>query len=180
MSRFGPDPHSFFSTVYDAAAPWDIGGPQPDITLAGRGHHVVGVDFIEGAITLARSRAAALPAEVAQRLEFRRADALRPSQLGLAPRSILDSGFLHLFDNAAVEGLVDDLGKALMSGGRYYVMAFAMEFPIPHGPRQVTETDVRTLFTEGRGWRLLTVRPGEFLNRVGPPVPSTCACVERL
>lgn len=31
MSRFGPDPLTFFETVYRELAPWDIGGPQDDL-----------------------------------------------------------------------------------------------------------------------------------------------------
>lgn len=205
MSRFGPDPLSFFRAVYDAQAPWDIGGPQPDmsklwdefppaspvldlgcgsgdhvIALAERGHTVVGVEFVEAAITLARSRVSALTDEVARRIEFRLADGLHPSQLGLSACSIVDSGFLHLFDHATADTFVDDLAEALPSGGRYYLLAFATEFPIPHGPRQITQDEVRSTFTAARGWRVLSLGAAEFLNRVGPPVPATRACIERV
>jgi SAM-dependent methyltransferase len=205
MSRFGPDPLSFFRGVYDAQAPWDIGGAQPGmamlwdefppdspvvdlgcgsgdhvIALAERGHRVIGVDFVDAAIALARSRVSDLPPDVADRIEFQVADGLRPSLLGLEPRSIVDSGFLHLFDHATVDSFVEDLALALPSGGRYYLLAFATEFPIPHGPRQISQDEVRSTFTHERGWRVLSLGSAEFLNRVGPPVPATSACIERL
>ena len=71
MGRFGSDPHSFFDSVYTATAPWEVGGPQPDmarlladhppagpvldlgsatgdlaIHLAKQGHRVVGLEFV--------------------------------------------------------------------------------------------------------------------------------------
>src|SRR5690606_4973053 len=100
MSRFGPDPRAFFDAVYQDVPPWDVGGPQPAlealldefppagpaldlgcgsgdqaIALARRGLEVVGVDFGEAAGEQARAKAAALPPELAGRLEFRVADA---------------------------------------------------------------------------------------------------------
>jgi SAM-dependent methyltransferase len=88
MSNFGPDPHAFFAAVYQAEAPWDIGAPQPallellaevppegpildvgcgsgdlGIALAQRGVEVLGVDFVEAAISQARAKAESLSAE---------------------------------------------------------------------------------------------------------------------
>jgi hypothetical protein len=45
------------------------------------------------------------------------------------------------------------------------------------GPRQVSEAELRERFTPERGWRVLTIREGEFLSRVAP-VPATLACIE--
>ncbi len=35
-------------------------------------------------------------------------------------------------------------------------------------------------FTPERGWQIKEIQPVEFLSRVAPPVPATCACIERL
>lgn len=204
MSNFGPDPQAFFDGVYQGQVPWDIGGPQPAlmdllaevppsgpaldvgcgsgdlaIALAQGGLDVLGVDFVEAAIVHARAKAAALPPEVAGRLEFQVADALRPSLLGRTFGSVVDSGFLHLFDPEPRDRFVDELAAALPPGGRYYLLAFAVDFPIPNVPRAVTEDEVRARFTPERGWRIHVLRSVQFLSQVAP-VPSTCACIERL
>lgn len=203
MSRFGPDPQAFFDAVYREPAPWDIGRPQPDmaallaehpptspvldvgcgsgdlaVALAEGGHDVLGVDFVAEAIAQAQRKRDALPPDVARRLDFRVADALRPSLLGRSFGAVVDSGFYHLFDPDACARFVEDLALALAPGGRYYLHAFAVEFPIPNTPRAITEAELRSLFTPERGWRVLTIRPGEFLSRIAP-VPAILACAER-
>lgn len=204
MSRFGPDPRAFFDDVYREIAPWDVGGPQPAlsallaahppegpvldvgcgsgdlaVSLAREGLEVLGVDFVEEAVRQAREKAAALPVEVARRLDFRVADALRPSRLGRRFGAVVDSGFFHLFDPAEGDRFVEDLAVALSPGGRYYLLAFAVEFPIPNAPRAVEEDELRARFASERGWRVREIRPAEFLSRVAP-VPATAACIERL
>jgi SAM-dependent methyltransferase len=203
MDRFGPDPLAFFEAVYREPAPWDIGGPQPAMValltqrppaglvldvgcgsgdlavwLAEQGHDVLGVDFVGEAVGQARAKQAALPPEVAARLDFRVGDALRPSRLGPPFGAVVDSGFYHLFDPDRGDRFVEDLAAALVPGGRYYLHAFAVEFPVPNVPRAVTEEEVRARFTPERGWRIRDVRPGEFLSRIAP-VPALLACVER-
>lgn len=204
MSRFGPDPLAFFETVYRASAPWDIGGPQPAMVdllaayppvgpvldvgcgsgdlavyLAGIGVETIGIDFVEEAIAQAQAKKATLPPEVAARLDFRVADALRPSRLGRTFGAVVDSGFYHLFDLDEGARYVDELARVLRPGGRYYLHAFAVTFPVPNIPRQVTEAELREQFTPERGWRILTIRDGEFLSSVAP-VPAILACVERM
>ena len=205
MSRFGPDPHTFFDAVYQAQPPWDIGGPQPalsalfdafppaspvldlgcasgdlSIHLARRGLEVLGVDFVATAVDHAREKAAALPAEIASRLRVEVADGLRPSALSQRFGAVVDSGFFHLFDPEQGERFVADLAGALRPGGRYYLLAFALEFEIPNVPRAISQDEIRARFTSEAGWNLLSLEEAEFLNRVGPPVPATRACIERV
>ena len=91
MSRFGSDPLAFFNSVYKEIPPWDIGAPQPamsallakypptnpvldvgcgsgdlSIYLAQLGYQVVGIDFVETAITSAQEKVGSLPPEVAR------------------------------------------------------------------------------------------------------------------
>src|SRR5512138_123163 len=205
MSRFGSDPHAFFKAVYQNIPPWDVGGPQPElsalfdeyppmspvldvgcgsgdlaIALAQRGLEVTGIDFVETAIEQARAKAGALPTEVASRLDFRVGDALQPSLLQRQFGAVVDSGFLHLFETEPRDRFAEDLALALLPGGRYYLLAFAVDFGIPNVPRQVTEEELRARFTAEKGWRILDIRPAEFLSRVAPPTPAIRACVERL
>lgn len=203
MSRFGPEPHDFFASVYQGDAPWDIGGAQPAlaalldeyppagtvldvgcgsgdhaIALAQRGLQVLGVDFVEAVIAQARAKAAALPPETARLLEFEVADALRPSLLQRPFGAVVDSGFLHLFEPETRDRFVDELTLALPPGGRYYLLAFAVDFPAPNVPRAVTEDEVRARFKAEQGWRILALRAAQFLSRVAP-VSAVAACVER-
>ena len=202
MSRFGSDPHTFFSAVYRETAPWDIGaqpallamldrhpptGPVLDVgcgsgdlafAVARRGVDVRGVDFVDAAIELARSRAPLHSPEVASRVEFRIGDALRPSTLGRQFGAVVDSGFYHLFDRPQVELFAADLATALIPGGRYYVLAFSVTFPVRNIPRGISEDELREIFTPAAGWRILECGRAEFQSRV-VPVPAIAACIER-
>jgi SAM-dependent methyltransferase len=202
VSRFGPHPLAFFEAVYREPAPWDIGGPQPAmarllaeyppegpvldvgcgsgdlaIHIAESGIEALGIDFVEEAIAQAHSKKVNLPPDVAGRLDFRVADALHPSRLRQTFGAVVDSGFYHLFEPDQGEQFVDELALVLRPGGRCYLHEFAVTFPIPNVPRQVTESELRERFTPEKGWRVLTIRAGEFLSRVAP-VPAILACIE--
>jgi len=204
LSRFGPDPHAFFESVYQGAAPWEIGGAQPAmaalvesfppgdpvldigcatgdlaIHLARLGHEVVGVDIVQRAIEQANAKRSALPGDVARLLSFHVGDAGRPSIFGQFG-SIFDSGFLHLLDDEETDSFVDEVSLALVAGGRLYLHEFAREFAIENMPRAVTEGELRERFTERAGWRVLHIGQTEFLNTVAAPTPAISACVERL
>jgi SAM-dependent methyltransferase len=203
MTRFGSDPRAFFDSVYRETPPWDVGGPQPAMSallaayppaspvldvgcgsgdlaigLAHRGLQVLGIDFVDVAIAQARAKAGGLPREVTRFLDFQVADALQPSLLRRRFGAVVDSGFYHLFEPDQCDRYVDDLASTLVVGGRYYLLAFATTFPIPHSPRDVSEEELRARFTAERGWRVLDCRAAEFLSRIAP-VPAISACVER-
>ena len=205
MSRFGDAPLEFFNSVYRDIPPWDIGGPQPamsdlltkyppmnpildvgcgsgdlSIHLAQLGHQVVGVDFVDTAIAHAQEKIGSLPSEVAHLLNFQVADALEPSLLQRKFGSVVDSGFFHLFDPDQCDRYIEELALTLLPGGRYYLHAFAIEFPIPNAPRQINADELQTRFTPEKGWHIHEIRSVEFLSRVAPPVPAVSACIERL
>ena len=205
MSRFGSDPLDFFNSVYEDLPPWEIGAPQPamaallnkypptgpildlgcgsgdlSIYLAKHGYEVVGIDFVEKAITNARDKAKTLPAQVAQWLDFQMADARRPSLLRRQFGAVVDSGFFHLFDSEQCDRLVDEIARTLLPGGKYYLHEFSVEFPIPNMPRQIHTEELQARFTLDKGWRIKEIQSTEFLSRVAPPVPAICACIERL
>lgn len=205
MGRFGEDPRAFFGMVYGDTAPWEVGGAQPAmaqlledfppsgtvldlgsatgdlaIHLARAGYRVIGVEFVESAVAQACEKAAGLPPEVASLLSFRVGDATRPSALGVQIGAVVDSGFLHLLDPAETDAFVEDLGRALPPGGRYYLHEFAIEFPIDNVPRAITREELEARFNVESGWRVLDVRDAEFHNRVAQPTAAIAACIERL
>jgi cyclopropane fatty-acyl-phospholipid synthase-like methyltransferase len=205
MSRFGSDPLEFFNFVYQDIPPWEIGAPQPamsallnkyppagpildlgcgsgdlSIYLAQSGHQVLGIDFVEQAIVNARAKAASLPPETARSLGFQVADALKPSLLQQQFGAVVDSGFFHLFDPEQCDTLVNEVAQILLPGGQYYLHEFDVEFPMSNMPRKINVQELQARFTQETGWRIKEIRSVEFLSRVAPPVPATCACIERL
>jgi len=57
---------------------------------------------------------------------------------------------------------------------------FAIEFPVPNMPRQISAEEVQARFTTEKGWRIQEIQSVEFLSRIAPPVLAICACIERL
>jgi SAM-dependent methyltransferase len=205
LSRFGSDPLAFFNAVYEEVPPWDIGGAQPAmaallakyppinpvldvgcgpgdlaIYLATLGYQVVGVDFVESAIANARDKLGSLPAETAHLLNFQVGDALKPTLLHQPFGAVVDSGFFHLFNSDQCDQLVDEIASLLLPKGHYYLHEFAIEFPIPNMPRQISAEELQARFTVEKGWRIKEIQSVEFLSRIAPPVPAICACIERL
>lgn len=201
MSRFDP---GFFDLVYRETPPWDVGQVQPALdalldahppagpvldvgcgsgdlalTIARRGLPVLGIDVVEAAIAQARAKAQAEKPETAQLLEFRVADALRPSLLGRRFGAVVDSGFFHVLEAEQRDVFVDELAATLLPGGRYYLLAFAIEFPMPNTPLLVSEDELRARFTAEKGWRIGEVRPAQFISRMAP-VAAIAACIERI
>jgi SAM-dependent methyltransferase len=201
MSRFTP---GFFDSIYQETPPWDIGAAQPALTalfdehppaapvldvgcgsgdlvieLARRGVEVLGIDVVDAAIEQARARAAAMPPEVARLAAFEVGDALHPSRLGRRFGGVVDSGFFHLFDQENRDRLERELADTLLPGGRYYLLAFATEFPMPNTPLKVTDDELRARFSEEAGWRIIELRSARFESRM-QPVPAVAAVFERL
>lgn len=204
MSHFDTNPRAFFDAVYQDIAPWDIGGMQPDLDalldafpppspvldlgcgtgdhvfgIARRGVQTMGIDFVEGAIATAQKRAATMPPEVAALVSFEVGDAFHLSRDGRQFGAIVDSGFFHLFTQAQRDALVPEIAAALTKGGRYYMLAFAVEFDLPNTPHRVTEAEVRARFSADTGWRIHTLRPAQFHNRIAA-TPAIAACIEKV
>ena len=205
MSRFGSDPRAFFKAVYQNIAPWDIGAPQPAmaalittypptgpildigcgsgdlaIYLAQLGHQVVGIDFVESAIKSAQDKVSSLPPETAQLLSFQVADALKPSLLQKSLERLWILAFIICLDSNQCDQLIDEVASILRPNGCYYLHEFAIEFPVPNVPRQITVDELQARFTVEKGWHIREIQTVEFLSQVAPPVPATCACIERL
>ncbi len=109
-----------FEKAYDGQAPWEIGGPQPEIVrlaeagaiegvvldvgcgtgenalyLAERGYDVWGIDFIPKAIERARAKAV----QQGLGVHFQVGDALKLDVLGRTFDTVIDSGLFQTFSD---------------------------------------------------------------------------------
>ncbi len=199
---------NFFDSIYHSRPPWDVGEAQPalialldefppagpvldvgcgtgDLALAvaRRGYSVLGVDLAGAAIAQAQAKAAVEAPMVRRLLEFRVGNVLKPTQTPGPFGAVVDSGFYHLFDSEERQAFVAELAKTLITGGRHYLLGFAIMPQHPNAPKQVREDELRGLFTVDNGWRILALRPAGFLvNReVGKAqIPAVAMCAERI
>ena len=193
---------------YQGSAPWNIGSPQPAlvklfekyplydavldvgcgagdlaISIAQEGYSVLGIDLSEEAIEICKSKVDHLSPETQQLIDFRVGNALKPSQYQRQYGSIVDSGFFHLFSETECEQFVGELFKSLNVGGRYYILGFAINSPLPNSPKQVTPAEIKQLFTQPKGWNILELQSAEFLTALPSPrdkIPAILACVEKI
>lgn len=169
-----------FSGYYAAPrAPWDIGRPQAAfmaagdriagrvldvgcgtgdlaIWLAARGNAVTGVDFLAGPLAVARAKAAA--AGVAA--NFLEMDALAVGEIPERFDAVCDCGLFHSFDDARRSAYVATLARLLEPGARVFLLCMAETEPGTHGPRRVSEAELRSAFSSG--WVVESVEPARF------------------
>lgn len=144
--------------------PWDLGEAQPALVtflehtpiadpvldagcgtgtlallLAGRGHSVTGFDLSAPAVDRARARAAAEGLDA----ELQVADAAHVADLGIRPRTVLDSGLLHSLDADAQAAYVGGLAAICPPGALVVVLAISLEAGQGWGE---TETTLRARF----------------------------------
>jgi hypothetical protein len=106
-------------------------------------------------------------------------DAVRMSRFSGEVESVVDSGFLHLFEATTRLVIADELARALPRGGIYYLLGFAISFPIPNSPRAVTAEEMAALFSTERGWSVRASRPARFRTHGFDDVPALAFCAER-
>lgn len=180
-------PAERFGSYYADRPPWDIGRPQEAfvaaadligprvldagcgtgdlaIWLAGRGHAVTGVDFLPGPIGQARAKAAA--AGVAA--NFLVMDALAIGEIPERFDAVTDCGLFHTFDDARRSAYVAALAKLLEPGARVFILCFSPAEPGAHGPRRVSESELRAAFSAG--WVVEAIDPARFA--VVPGIPG--------
>jgi SAM-dependent methyltransferase len=196
----------FFDAAYRQGPPWDIGEPQPALIalldeypptgpvldvgcgsgdlalfLAERGLSVLGVDLAEAAIAQAQAKAAKASPDARQLVQFRVADGLHLARIPEPFQAVVDSGFFHFFGPVERRQFAQELGGKLPSGGRYYVLGFAIDTPMPNAPREMRAEELRALFAVEQGWRILALRPAQFVTRLARGnIPAIAACVERV
>lgn len=172
---------SIFEEAYRGTPNWEIGRAQPvfvaleatgeiigdvldvgcgtgenALFLAGQGHEVWGVDSAPRAIEIAREKALErdLPAT------FLVQDALRLEELGRTFDTVIDSGLFHALSDPERPRFVRSLAAALRPGGTYLMLALSEREPGEHGPRRVTQQEIRAAF--GAGWRINWIRDEVF------------------
>lgn len=168
-----------FETIYAKKPPWETGRPQrafvaiaDQVTgeildsgcgtgenalfFAGRGHSVLGIDFLEGPIQQARQKAR----ERGIGAEFVQMDALALTDLDRQFDSVIDSGLFHVFSDDDRARYVAGLAHVTRPGGRLFLLCFSDEEPGTQGPRRVSEREIREAFAEG--WQVEELAPSRF------------------
>ena len=161
--------------------PWDTGRPQPafvELAEAGevsgrvldvgcgtgehalmavsRGLDATGVDIAPSAIALARDKAR----ERGLQARFLVADALRNDSLDERFDTVLDSGLFHTLSDAERALYVRALATVVPTGGRYHMLCYSEREPGLHGPRRVTQDEIRASFAEG--WHIDAIDAAHF------------------
>ena len=168
-------------------APWDIGRPQRafieaadairgrvidigcgtgdlSLWLAEQGRTVTGVDFLKKPLEAARQKAAARGLSV----NFLQMDAVAVGELPERFDAVTDCGLFHTFDDAGRTAYVGALARLLEPGSRVFLLCFADAEPGTHGPRRVSERELREAFATG--WQVETIEPAHF--EVVPGIPG--------
>lgn len=168
-----------FTEIYSGKAPWDIGRPQPAFVEVaeqvyglvldsgcGTGEHalyfsdrdcvVVGMDFLEHPVELARAKAKNRGTAV----DFVVADALRLKDFEARFDNVLDSGLFHVFSDEERSIYVAGLAHVLRSGGRLFLLCFSDQEPGTDGPRRVTQQEIRDVFSTG--FVVESINPARF------------------
>jgi len=121
--------------------------------LAGRGHQVTGIDFLEEPIKRARRKAEERKLSVT----FLVKDALTLKDWSERFDNVIDSGLFHVFSDEAREKYVAGLATVLKPGGRVFLMCFSDEEPGTQGPRRVSKTELQNAFAQG--WNVESIQP---------------------
>ncbi|MCP2255346.1 Thiopurine S-methyltransferase (TPMT) [Prauserella aidingensis] len=166
---------TFESAYAEGTAGWVIGEPQPAIPtlertgritgrvfgagcgagehtihLAARGYDVLGIDFSNAAVELARRTAA----ERGVRAAFDVADAVtlgdgtRGGDLGAPFDTILDSALFHVFGAEGRRRYADALHRVTRPGSTVHVLALAETEEPGFGPR-ISDAAIREAFADG-------------------------------
>lgn len=176
-----------FEGIYDTSkAPWDIGRPQKAFVearghicgrvldigcgtgelalwLAEQGCTVTGVDFLPKPLEAARRKAAdrSLP------VTFVNADATKVHELGGTFDAVTDCGLFHVFDAAGRAAYTSSLRTLLAPGAKVFMLCFSDAEPGTHGPRRISQSDLRSAFFDG--WHIESIEPARFESVSGMP-----------
>jgi cyclopropane fatty-acyl-phospholipid synthase-like methyltransferase len=165
-----------FENLYAGKAPWDIGKPQPPfisvadrvvspvldagcgtgetaLFLAGRGHKVTGIDFLEEPIRRANAKAVTRGLTV----EFMVKDATTLADWNAQFATVVDSGLFHVFSDADRRRYVQGLKHLTRPGALLFLMCFSDEEPGMEGPRRISRAELRESFADG--WEIESIQP---------------------
>ena len=193
-------PRRDFEASYRSGdAPWDIGGPQPEVVrlaeaglitgsvldigcgtgenalfLAARGHAVFGLDGSPTAIELARQKAAARGLPV----QFHTWDALALDRLRKSFETVIDVGLFHVLADGDRRRYAESLVEVTAPGSDLFILCFSTEEPPGPGPRRIDEQDIRDAFRSL--FATMEVRPAGFERRGRPPARALLARLTRI
>jgi SAM-dependent methyltransferase len=176
-----------YAQIYQGQAPWEVGQPQPAVVeleaegkfrgavldvgcgtgdlalfLAGRGHPVLGIDFVEAVVVQARQKA--LEAGLSVRFEVR--DALELAALDWPCDTVLDSATFHAFSDEHRARYVEVLRGLMAPGAVLHLLCIGDREPYVGGPRHVSREEIRDSFREG--WDIAQIRETRYLARITP------------
>ena len=181
-------PRDRFEGYYaEPRAPWDIGRPQQPFIEAGeaiggrvidvgcgtgdlalwlaeRGRAVTGVDFLGTPLEAARRKAS----ERGLPVNFLQMDAHAIGEIPERFDAATDCGLFHVFDDAGRAAYVAALTGLLEPGARLFLLCFADAEPGEHGPRRVSERELREAFAAN--WEIEKIEPARF--EVVPGIPG--------
>lgn len=180
---------SSFQSLYDGQPRWEIGRPQKALLavadqitgsildsgcgtgenalyFANRGHNVVGIDFLEEPVKIAKQKAT----ERGLTATFLVMDALKLAEFPERFDTVIDSGLFHVFSDDDRQRYVNGLASALNPGGRLYLLCFSDEEPGTNGPRRVTEKEIRESFSNR--WTIQKIERSRYEVRPDPNDPS--------
>lgn len=170
-----------FQQMYDAGAPWDTGRPQPvfvkldeagqirgrvldvgcgtgenALYFASKGHEVLGIDFVPGAIEQARAKSTSRGVAA----QFKVGDALELGKHAQKFQTIVDCGLFHTFSDQERPAFVRGLADVLQSGGLLHILCFSEDEPGTEGPRRVRQAEIHAAFAAG--WRVARIEASRF------------------
>lgn len=179
-----------FEQMYQGQALWDIGRPQLAIIklaeagkirgsvldvgcgsgdnvlcLAARGYDCWGIDFLPVVIERAIAKAAQRGIDA----HFIVGNALELNKLGRQFDTVIDCGLFHTFADEERPAFVRGLAEALRSGGLLHLLCFSDEEPGTHGPRRITQQEIRDSFHDG--WKVQRIEPTRFESIERPDGP---------
>ena len=87
-------------------------------------------------------------------------DALALERLRLKFDTIIDCGLFHNFTDEDRLQYIKSLETVLQSGGTIHILCFSDQEPGHHGPRRISQSEIRQTFT-GR-WQVKNIQEGKF------------------
>jgi SAM-dependent methyltransferase len=192
-----------FAEAYQGNPPWDYPRPQPpyvdhadriigsvidigcgtganSLFFAERGQEVLGIDFVEKPLEIARQRAR----ERGLGVEFRQMDATQLQTLKRRFDSVIDCGLFHVLSDRDRKLYTEGLAHITQTGSRIFLMCFSNEQPGEAGPRRISRTEIREAFAQG--WDVesivatrFRVNPEADTDRFGPEGPKAWLAVIR-
>lgn len=162
---------NWWENAYSGSPPWDIGDPQPEIVklvenreipkgqvldigcgladnsifLAKNGYQVTCLDITRQAIE--KGKAKATKQEI--QINFLIADALKLNEYFKEGffNAIVDSGLFHSLDTKQRHRFAKQIRRALVNGGKYFVLCFSDKEPGSWGPRRISKKEIREAFS---------------------------------